>query len=1103
MQQQRRRPPVALSPVALNNNSNRPIRQSTRSSSTMPPTVSQCFGCSQPMYNQFISNVLDHLWHPECVRCFVCRSLLNEQCYSREGKLYCKDDFIKKYIHRCFACQNLVQSHELIRRIRAGRIYHAECFVCSKCKRTLQDDDITSLLKTDGATLNDLECICQTCVNPNKSSDETSLLPNGDENKTKDNEISNKINGKASPTTDLQEEKPSINGTTAVNNHTDEQQSMDVDEPPPPPSLPSLSTIKPSISPAKEHSPPPVTPPPPPPPAKTTGRQSKVRQSTSSNGSKRSPVKSKTTPVSRQKQTTANERKGRSPATRSKSTGGASNNTSAAQRRSSNRRTTKSTRYRKRSFSSGSDEDETEDDEEDDTDFSDEDNIPDNEKETSVSPAIKNKSSTNHNEKKSEPEPTPVPVPSQPVPPPPPPQTATNPSLLSQAKMSEPLSLLSGLAANPMSISSIMKPDATPSFMPPNFNPAFPTPSQFLPPGFPLQPRLPMPPPPSSSSSSITTTQLQSAPIPDSNRSSHSANASDTDSLDRSSSPSQMDVSTNVEPGTPARPVTPPKVPRQSSSSAKPSALSSLLEFGTLPPSSLGDIRSSSGPTNPFPFPFVTPGPGVPFSPQAAAGMATFYRPPFGIPPSAMPLDMTQSNSNSSKKKSDTTDNEEIISQNLLDDSSTSAPAKKKARKSNSRSKAKAAKVDIDPENGMDEDNTSTPPPPAPPVNKRKKKLKADVTENGNTNDSDETKITNGNGNGNNHSHNLFAQMGLMNNSFMPPPMPPSSASTTNGKSPTPNSQQAQQAQLAAMYNMAPHFAAYNAFQGAFNPAFAGAFGGGYPAPYGFHPAFGATNPGQPFPFMPPTPSSTGSPLNNTSTSEDKPSSIVVPETRPPKSRSKSTTGGEKKKPATPRGNKKKSLVPSTSTDLPVATEGESVQPPPSIESIAQMATTPEPTSTPTKRQMSATDSEDFDDQQHSQPTNGKSGNESDGSMGDGDRSLNTAPSTSSSTAPEKKGARTTIRPQQLDVLCKAYDSCSKPNKAQREQLVADTGLSLRVIQVWFQNRRSKERKGKPSKERETGLDDDDEAGDDSQPSSPPPPPTTSESIPVNNTTET
>jgi hypothetical protein len=93
--------------------------------------------------------------------------------------------------------------------------------------------------------------------------------------------------------------------------------------------------------------------------------------------------------------------------------------------------------------------------------------------------------------------------------------------------------------------------------------------------------------------------------------------------------------------------------------------------------------------------------------------------------------------------------------------------------------------------------------------------------------------------------------------------------------------------------------------------------------------------------------------------------------------------------------------------------EGMMVVPP--MDLTTQVATTPESTSTPTKRRMSGTESDDFDEHQ-SQTTNGKSGNESDGSTGGGDRSLNTIQSAASSSAPEKKGARTTIKPQQLDV---------------------------------------------------------------------------------------
>ena len=78
-------------------------------------------------------------------------------------------DLSRKFIHRCFACQNLVLSHEFVRRIRPGRLYHADCFACSKCKKVLQDDDISALFKSDGSSFNDMECACQTCLNLNST----------------------------------------------------------------------------------------------------------------------------------------------------------------------------------------------------------------------------------------------------------------------------------------------------------------------------------------------------------------------------------------------------------------------------------------------------------------------------------------------------------------------------------------------------------------------------------------------------------------------------------------------------------------------------------------------------------------------------------------------------------------------------------------------------------------------------------------------------------------------------------------------------------------------------------------------------------------------
>lgn len=54
-----------------------------------------CAGCERPILDRFLLNVLDRAWHIKCVQCCECKCNLTEKCFSREGKLYCKNDFFR------------------------------------------------------------------------------------------------------------------------------------------------------------------------------------------------------------------------------------------------------------------------------------------------------------------------------------------------------------------------------------------------------------------------------------------------------------------------------------------------------------------------------------------------------------------------------------------------------------------------------------------------------------------------------------------------------------------------------------------------------------------------------------------------------------------------------------------------------------------------------------------------------------------------------------------------------------------------------------------------------------------------------------------------
>jgi hypothetical protein len=54
-----------------------------------------CAGCDRPIIERFLLTVLDRAWHAHCVLCADCQAPLTDKCFSRDGRLYCKQDFYR------------------------------------------------------------------------------------------------------------------------------------------------------------------------------------------------------------------------------------------------------------------------------------------------------------------------------------------------------------------------------------------------------------------------------------------------------------------------------------------------------------------------------------------------------------------------------------------------------------------------------------------------------------------------------------------------------------------------------------------------------------------------------------------------------------------------------------------------------------------------------------------------------------------------------------------------------------------------------------------------------------------------------------------------
>ncbi|NXN83115.1 LHX5 protein, partial [Bombycilla garrulus] len=90
----------------------------------------------RPILDRFLLNVLDRAWHIKCVQCCECKCNLTEKCFSREGKLYCKNDFFRRFGTKCAGCSQGISPSDLVRKAR-NKVFHLNCFTCMVCNKQL------------------------------------------------------------------------------------------------------------------------------------------------------------------------------------------------------------------------------------------------------------------------------------------------------------------------------------------------------------------------------------------------------------------------------------------------------------------------------------------------------------------------------------------------------------------------------------------------------------------------------------------------------------------------------------------------------------------------------------------------------------------------------------------------------------------------------------------------------------------------------------------------------------------------------------------------------------------------------------------------------
>uniref|UniRef100_A0A8C0X5H7 LIM zinc-binding domain-containing protein n=1 Tax=Castor canadensis TaxID=51338 RepID=A0A8C0X5H7_CASCN len=90
----------------------------------------RCGFCNQPIRHKMVTALGTH-WHPEHFCCVSCGEPFGDEGFhEREGRPYCRRDFLQLFAPRCQGCQGPILDNYIS---ALSALWHPDCFVCREC----------------------------------------------------------------------------------------------------------------------------------------------------------------------------------------------------------------------------------------------------------------------------------------------------------------------------------------------------------------------------------------------------------------------------------------------------------------------------------------------------------------------------------------------------------------------------------------------------------------------------------------------------------------------------------------------------------------------------------------------------------------------------------------------------------------------------------------------------------------------------------------------------------------------------------------------------------------------------------------------------------